>query len=177
MVAGSASPALTVRTRREVLASLDGRVTAALLQQRRTLPLHLAAVVLNGRAIGFAGPAGAGKSSLACALADRGHSLLTDDLGAVAYDGGRPALHPGPAVMRIWGSSARQLGWPADDHHRVKAGVDKFAYELPDRFVLPTRLAGRGLRAGPAFARRPAGRPGHGLREVRGLLLRCDVQP
>jgi hypothetical protein len=127
----------------DVQASLDGRVTAALLQQRRTLPLHLAAVVLDGRAVGFAGPPGAGKSSLAAALADRGHPLLTDDLGAVTYDeDGRPALHPGPPMVRIWGSSARALGWPTDDRHRIKAGADKYVYEPPGGFAhRPMRLA------------------------------------
>ena len=126
----------------EVEASLAGRVSAVVLQQRRTLPLHLAAVAVEGRALGFVGPPGSGKSSLACALAERGHTLLTDDLGAVTeLADGSPALHPGPRVMRIWGRSARQLGWPTDDGHRIKEGVDKYAYERPDRFAdRPHRL-------------------------------------
>lgn len=126
----------------EVQASLDGRVTAAQLHQRGTVPLHLAAVVLGGHAVGFAGPPAAGKSSLACALADRGHSLLTDDLAALRWDAnGRPLLLPGPARMRIWGSSARALGWPTDDGSRVAAGADKYAYPLPERFARgPQRL-------------------------------------
>jgi hypothetical protein len=126
----------------EVEASLAGRVSAALLQQRRTLPLHLAAVAVGSRAVGFVGPPGSGKSSLACALGDRGHPLVTDDLGAVTdLAGGSPVLHPGPPVMRIWGPSARQLGWPTDDGHRIKQGVDKYAYEQPDRFAdRPHRL-------------------------------------
>ena len=126
----------------EVRASFDGRVIAALLQQRGTVPLHLAAVVIGGHAVGFAGPPAAGKSSLACALADRGHSLLADDLAALRWDAnGRPLLHPGPARMRTWGSSARALGWPTDDASRVGAGVDKYAYPLPERFARgPQRL-------------------------------------
>ncbi len=121
----------------EVQASLEGRVTAALLQQRGNLPLHLAAVVLSGRAVGFAGPPAVGKSSLAGALAERGHAMLTDDLAALAWDASTsvPVLHPGPARVRIWGSSARQLGWPTPDELRVTRGSDKFAYELPDRFT------------------------------------------
>ncbi len=127
----------------EVRASLEGRVTAALLQQRGTLPLHLAAVVVRDQAIGFVGPPGSGKSSLACAMAERGHALLTDDLAAVTTDVfDRLALHPGPTAMRIWGSSASQLGWPTDDEHRIKERIDKYAYDLPDRFTDgPKRLA------------------------------------
>jgi hypothetical protein len=156
----------------EVRASLEGRVTAALLQQRGTLPLHLAAVVVGGQAIGFAGPPGSGQSSLACALADRGHHLLTDDLGAVSYDAsGRPALHPGSPVMRIWGSSARQLGWPTDDRHRIKDHVDKYSYELADRFADGPKP----LVAVYAFLHAPGARiqirPMHGLERLTTYLV------
>ena len=120
----------------------------------------------------------AGKSSLACALADRGHTLLTDDLGAVTcLAGGSPALHPGPPVVRIWGRSARQLGWPTDDGHRIKEGVDKFAYERPDRF------ADRSRRLDAVYVLvKDAGDDVQfvrvdGLREVRDLLLGGDVHP
>ena len=126
----------------EVAATLRGRATAALLQQRGTLPLHLSAVVVGGRAVGVAGPPGVGKSSLACAFAARGHRLVTDDLAAVGWtEQGRPAVHPGPTTMRVWGSTARQLGWPTDDDHRISPGLDKYAYDLADRFVSgPLRL-------------------------------------
>ena len=119
-----------------VEASLGGRVTAALLQQRRVLPLHLAAVVVQGRTLAFAGPPATGKSSLACAMADRGHVLLTDDLAAVTRGAAQqPMVHPGPPVMRLWGSSARQLGWPTGRQQRIIDGADKYAYELADRFA------------------------------------------
>lgn len=126
----------------EVRASWEGRVAAALWQQRRVLPLHVAAVSLGGSAIALAGPPGSGKSSVACALADRGHLLLADDLAPVTYDDlGRPTLEPTPSPMRIWGSSARQLGWATDDRHRIKEGIDKYAYALPERFARgPVRL-------------------------------------
>jgi hypothetical protein len=120
----------------EVQACLDGRVSAVCWQQRRILPLHLAAVTLDEAAVGFAGPPGSGKSSVATALADRGHPLLCDDLAPVSYDEtGWPTLGPTPSPLRIWGASARGLGWPTDDEHRIKPGVDKYAYDQPGRFA------------------------------------------
>ena len=120
----------------DVEAALWGTAMAVLLQQRGVLPLHVAAVTVRGQGIGFVGPPGIGKSSLACALAEHGHRLVTDDLGALTYDAtGRPALHPGPPSVRIWGSTARRLDWPTDESHRLKAGIDKFAYDLQGRSV------------------------------------------
>jgi len=43
-------------------------------------PLHATAVVIEGKAIAFLGDSGFGKSTLAAAFLDAGHTLLTDDL-------------------------------------------------------------------------------------------------
>lgn len=66
---------------------LLGRVMACLLRLRGYLPLHGSAVEINGRAAIFLGPSGAGKSTLAAACHARGHSIITDDVAAVARQG------------------------------------------------------------------------------------------
>ena len=121
----------------EVDGLLRGSGQAWLLQLRRVLPLHLAAVAIQGRgAIGFVGPPGAGKSSVAAALSERGWPLVTDDIAAVQWArDGRPKLDPNPPQLRVWGDSARQLGWDTSQQHLLGAGGDKYAYDLPERFV------------------------------------------
>jgi HPr kinase/phosphorylase len=49
--------------------------------------LRAGAVVIDGRALLIAGPPGAGKSSLALALIDRGAGLIGDDAVTLAADG------------------------------------------------------------------------------------------
>lgn len=67
------------------------------------LPLHATALELAGRAVLFAGPAGAGKSTLAAELLNHGARLIGDDLSVVAPGlqvlRGRPGmrLHPDSA--------------------------------------------------------------------------------
>jgi hypothetical protein len=75
-------------------------VLAFLLRLRGVLCLHAAVVVIGGRAVAIAGPPGAGKSTIAMALAHRGHAILTDDVAAVVWQGGRPGVEPGPTILQ-----------------------------------------------------------------------------
>lgn len=61
-------------------AVVTGELFSVLLRQRGLLVLHGSSVARDGRAVGFVGDSGWGKSTLASALVDRGWKLLTDDL-------------------------------------------------------------------------------------------------
>jgi hypothetical protein len=68
--------------------------------------LHASAVVpaqgaLAGTAVLFAGPQGAGKSSLAAALVRRGAALLSDDAVALEPRGQTLLAHPGTTLMQL----------------------------------------------------------------------------
>lgn len=68
--------------------------------------LHASGVVLNdgtsaGRAALFAGPQGAGKSSLAAGLLRSGASLLSDDIVAMQTSDGMLIAHPGPDLLQL----------------------------------------------------------------------------
>jgi hypothetical protein len=63
--------------------------------------LHASGVVLRDRAALFAGPPGAGKSSLAAALLHRGAALLSDDTVALQTRGGALIAHPGAAMLHL----------------------------------------------------------------------------
>jgi len=78
-----------------VRAYLYGSVLAALCYKRGLLPLHGASVLLNQSAIILSGSSGVGKSTLATALARRGHPLLCDDVCAMDMNPcGVPLLWP-----------------------------------------------------------------------------------
>jgi hypothetical protein len=62
---------------------------------------HASAVVLDGRALLFAGPPGAGKSSLAAALVRTGGQLLSDDAVALALSDGALTAHAGSVVLQL----------------------------------------------------------------------------
>ncbi|WP_281981664.1 HPr kinase/phosphorylase [Thalassorhabdomicrobium marinisediminis] len=72
------------------------------------LQLHASTVVIAGRAVALAGPAGGGKSGAALALMGRGAALLADDITWFARsDGGILASCPPSIAGRI---EARGIG-------------------------------------------------------------------
>jgi hypothetical protein len=95
---------------------LLGPVTTLLLRLRGRLLLHASAVSVGGRTVAFAGPAGAGKSTLAATLVARGARGVTDDLLVVERAGGDTGTwlaRPGPSRHLLWPDSAAALAGSA----------------------------------------------------------------
>src|SRR5208337_3198059 len=63
-----------------------GTVFGILLHQRGRITLHASAVRVNGGAVLFCGSSGAGKSTMAAALAQRGYPVASDDICPVSFD-------------------------------------------------------------------------------------------
>jgi hypothetical protein len=66
------------------LSYLLGPVLGLLLRLRGTTCLHASAVALDDWSVLFVGPAGAGKSTTAAALAKLGYAVLSDDIAALS---------------------------------------------------------------------------------------------
>jgi len=71
--------------------------------------LHAAAIAVDGRAIGFVGDAGAGKSTVASAFVKRGYELLTDDLLVIRVKGEAIVASPGLPRLKLFADSAETL--------------------------------------------------------------------
>jgi len=90
---------------------VGGIALGLVLHQRGRLTLHAAAVSVAGRAVVIVGPKGAGKSTLAAALCERGHAVLTDDVVAFDLaDAAAPRVEIGPANTNLWPDSAIATG-------------------------------------------------------------------
>jgi hypothetical protein len=85
----------------EIWAFFLGPVLAHCCHLRGMQVLHASAVVLDGRAVGFMGEAGVGKSSLAAAFLTAGFPLLTDDVLVVDTSGGTARAMPSYPALRM----------------------------------------------------------------------------
>ena len=93
------------------------QVLPLVLHLRGRLALHASAVhVPRFGAIAFAGPAGAGKSTIAAALALRGCPIVADDCLAFVQARDVVEVVPGYPGVRLWPEAARSL--------RIDAGQD-----------------------------------------------------
>jgi hypothetical protein len=76
-------------------------VSAALIQLGEE-PLHATVVEINDHAIGLLGASGAGKSTFAAVLMDRGAVLITDDLLRLTLQAGNAYAHHGPYRIKLF---------------------------------------------------------------------------
>jgi hypothetical protein len=111
------SPAAVV----ELRAWLFSTITALLLAQQGRFALHSSVVAVNGAGIGLAGPRGAGKSTTALRLVQRGHQLIADDVAPLRIDRraivtpyGRP-VHVMPETADAIGLDRRAAVLPPGD--------------------------------------------------------------
>ncbi len=86
----------------DTLTYLVGPVLGLVLRQRGVPCLHASAVAVGGYAIAFVGPAGAGKSSTAACLAQRGYPVLTEDVTPIIEASGSLLVQPGYLYIRLW---------------------------------------------------------------------------
>jgi hypothetical protein len=105
---------------------------AALLHQRGRFPLRGAAVAVRGQAVIICGGGGAGKSTLAAALAQSGSTVLCDDVAAIGVDSGAPVLWPERRCLQLADPALDQLQLWADATGEVRPGTGKHYVRTAD---------------------------------------------
>lgn len=91
---------------------LIGPVLGLLLRLRGVVCLHASAVTLGDRAAAFLGSEGAGKSTTAAALAQRGHPVIADDVVGLVERDGRFSVLPAYPHLSLWPESVNMLYGP-----------------------------------------------------------------
>lgn len=103
---------------------LMGPVLGILLQQRGLLVLHGSAVSFNGGIAAFLGNSGWGKSTMAGAMAKRGHPVVTDDIVGVQV-GDQMLTVPGLPRLKLKEETAEALGYSRSRLRPLVVGDDR----------------------------------------------------
>ncbi len=149
-VAGQSSPAR--HTLSELFQDAEMEITEAALERlrQRYLPLHAAAVARHGAGLLVIGAHDAGKTSLACALARSGATLLSDDIAPL-----RPSdltVFPFPRDLILLEGTRRTLGGLPPSPGFKCLGISLSATDHREH-----RPAARGSRMCLLFPRRAEG--------------------
>lgn len=133
----SRAPGATIE---DLATYLTGPILGFVLRRRGYLSLHASAVQTGTGATIMAGPHGAGKSTIAAALALRGCPLITDDVLHVRKTAAGWMAEPFAGGLKLWPDSVALVLGPAVSLPRLTPTWNKRALGV-DRFGVSAALA------------------------------------
>jgi hypothetical protein len=149
----------------DVCAYLIGTILGVLGHQRGTPPLHASVIDFSEGCVAFVGKKGAGKSTLAAALAGRGHQVIADDVCFLQLDNGcQVRAWPGSSRVRLWEDSMEALGCSGLGSEREMRGYNKYFMSVGPA---PNSMKSRCLRRVYALHSAPGAGAGK-MTQVRG---------
>lgn len=124
---------------RSIRVFLLGTIMAAILYQRGKIPLHVSAVVKDGKIILFAGQSGAGKSTLLASLSKKGYTVFTDDICVLELDKDSNRITGAASypMMKLWEDAINKIGDDTFDRDfKVRPHLPKYGQFFHDNFLI-----------------------------------------
>lgn len=115
--------------------SLLGPALALILLQRGRLVLHASAIDVSGSTVAFVGGNGWGKSTIAAALHNRGHHMVTDDVMAIDIGSGCPMVIPSFPQFKLWPQAVTTLENVPETLPLVLSSSEKRTLRVTRRFA------------------------------------------
>lgn len=113
---------------------LLGPIMGFVLRLRGIICLHASAIAIDDYAIALLGPAGSGKSTTAAAFADRGFSILAEDVVTLDDRGDHFLVRPAYPCIRLWPASVKALFGSESHLPKLTPNWDKCYLDLTDQF-------------------------------------------
>lgn len=115
---------------------------AAILYQRKSIPIHCSAFMHHEQLILIFGDSGAGKSTTLGAMLQRGYKVFSDDVCVphVEDDSGEVSLYSSYPMMKYWRSTIDQLGIDSNKLSRqIRPDMDKYGLYFHEEFIIESR--------------------------------------
>src|SRR6185369_16763544 len=113
---------------------LLGPVLGFVMLLRGIVCLHASAIAIGDKAIALLGPAGSGKSTTAAAFAERGYSVLAEDVVTLDDRRDRFVVRPGYPCIRLWPPAVKALYGSETHLPKLTPNWDKCYLDLSERF-------------------------------------------
>jgi hypothetical protein len=113
---------------------LLGPVMGFVMLLRGVVCLHASAVAIGDQAIALLGPAGSGKSTTAAAFAERGYSVLAEDVVTLDDRGDHFLVRPGYPLIRLWPAAVKALYGSETHLPKLTPNWDKCYLDLNENF-------------------------------------------
>lgn len=109
---------------------------AAIVHQRKLIPLHCSGVICKGGVALMVGHSGAGKSTTLKALSRQGHAIFTDDVAVLKNDEGCIHAIPSYPMMKLWEHSfdLLKLG-KTNDNDKLNLYLNKYSVFFHGQFI------------------------------------------
>jgi len=114
---------------------LLGSAIGAILHQRGLLPIHGSTVVKDGKAIIISGVSGAGKSSLAATLINRGYDLVADDISVLESKKNTLLVQPGIPHIKLWHDVIEKMNDKPENYEKVRDQLKKYRKPVLNAFI------------------------------------------
>jgi hypothetical protein len=115
-------------------------VMAAILHQRGTIALHASAIEHGGGVILFCGKSGAGKSTTATMLHQKGYKVFSDDVCVLKAEGDLVTAIPSYPMMKLWEDSFAKAGIPmVEEAQKIRPELAKYGRFFHDDFDIQPR--------------------------------------
>lgn len=113
----------------QVRSFLYSRALSTVLFCRGYYLLHGACVEMNGKAYGFIGESGVGKSTLTMGLMQKGYKVLSDDVVALKLNEGKFWAYPGFKRMRLTHNTFTKMNLSTDAFESIKHYPSKMDFK------------------------------------------------
>jgi hypothetical protein len=113
---------------------LLGPVLGFVMLLRGIVCLHASAIAIGNKAIALLGPAGSGKSTTAAAFAERGYSVLAEDVVTLDDRRDQFLVRPGYPCIRLWPPAVKALYGSETHLPKLTPNWDKCYLDLTERF-------------------------------------------
>lgn len=115
---------------------------AAVLYQRKSIPIHCSAFLHQDQLILIFGDSGAGKSTTLGAMMKRGYKVFSDDVCVPVVDetSGSVSLFSSYPMLKYWKATADQLEIDqAQLSRQIRPNIEKYGLYFHDQFILESK--------------------------------------